>query len=858
MKEIRRQISIIALLTGLLAGFQPAVAQYTSNFQTNTMSGGASYWAGDYVVGSNTFANALMLRGGSILTNADGYAGYMPMSSSNYVMVAGAGSTWSNANLYLGYSGSQNRLVITNGGKVANNLGTYIALNPSSGNNSVLVTGTNSTLTCANFLELGTGGFGNSLVISNGGQVFDSYCSLGSTISGNNNSALITGTNSMWNNAGSCTVGGSGSNNRLTINKGGRMVSNYAQAGTWDTAVNNSIVVSDPGSLWDDSAEASVITFGANGSGNSLIVTNGGHVLGYYAYFGRFTSAGNNFALVSGSNSSFSVNCYIYTGDQGHDNTFTAANGAAIADKFCYISYSPGSSNNAVLLAGPNTFWTNSYSTFVGFDGVAASLTISNGATMGDGGAWATSHDGALGVNADSSNNVALVTGGGSTWNCADNMYVGLNGPGNNLAISSGGRVINTEGYVGSNPGSDHNNALVTGANSLWTNNGDFFVGYFGSLNSLTISNGARVVNGYGAVGETSGSISNNVLITGPGSIWINRNTNLYVGCYGSANSLVITNGGRVNDDWGTIGFDVNSVFNQALVAGAGSIWSNSTVVFVGDYGSSNSLVIRDGGLVSDYWGLMGEEDSANDNYVSVESGGVWRNDQLAIGDWGSHNALNVDGGSVFVSTYMAVGYDPVYANNFVELLDGQIIVTNAAHNAVLEVYGGGMVQGGGTLWVDTLVITNAAAQFMYIGGTLAYRNLIITPEFDADSDGIPNGWEQAHGLDPLNPDDAAADNDSDGMSNLQEYLAGTDPNNAASRFAVTSLALTNGHVRVSWSAVGGKSYVVQTNSALGTSFADASPLITVPGTSETVTNYLDPGLVADNQARYYRVRLGP
>jgi len=95
-------------------------------------------------------------------------------------------------------------------------------------------------------------------------------------------------------------------------------------------------------------------------------------------------------------------------------------------------------------------------------------------------------------------------------------------------------------------------------------------------------------------------------------------------------------------------------------------------------------------------------------------------------------------------------------------------------------------------------------------------------------------------------------------MSNLQEYLAGTDPNNAASRFAITSLVLTNGHVRVNWSTVGGHSYVVQTNSTMGGTFADASPVIAVPGTSESVTNYLDPGIVANNQVRFYRVRLGP
>ena len=845
---------MVILLLSAWAGIQPAAGQYTSNYQTNSISPAGSYWPADYVVGSNTFSDALLIRSGGVLTNADGYVGYLPPSSSNYVLVAGAGSAWSNANLYLGFSGGGNTLVISNAGRVAVGLGTFVANSATSSSNRVLVTGTNSILNCANFLELGYAGSGNSLVISNGGQVFDSYSELGNN--GNGNSVLITGTNSVWNNTGSCTVGANGSNNRMTINKGGRLVSNYAQAGTWGSATSNSVVVSDPGSLWDDSAEASVIAFGANGSGNSLIVTNGGQVLGYYAYFGRLASAGNNSALVTGPGSSFSVNCYIYTGDQGHDNTFTAANGAAISDKFCYISYSPGSSNNAVLLTGANSSWQNSYSTFVGFDGVAASLTISNGATMSDGGAWATSHDGALGVNSDSSNNRALVTGAGSTWNCADNMYVGLNGPSNSLVISNGARVVNTDGYVGSNPGSDDNSVVVTGIGSIWTNNGDLNVGYFTSGNSLTISNGGRVINNYGYVGQVAGSGNNSVLVAGAGSLWTN-NFDLYIGCFGSGNNLVITNGGRANDDWGTIGYDTNSVFNQALVAGAGSVWSNNTVTFVGYSGSSNNLVIGGGGQVSDYWGVVGEDYSASDNSMSVESGGIWRNHEVLVGDGGAHNALFVNGGSVF-ATNMTVGYTGLYPDNFVELTDGQIIVTNQSHSGMLEVYGGGFLLAGGTLRVDTLIVTNEGAQFMYIGGTLAYRNLQLTPEFDADSDGIPNGWEQAHGLDPLDPDDASADNDGDGMGNLQEYLAGTNPNNAASRFAVTSLALTNGHVRVSWSAVGGKSYVVQTNSVIGAGFADASPVITVPGMSETVTNYLDPGFAAKNQARYYRVRLGP
>jgi hypothetical protein len=240
-----------------------------------------------------------------------------------------------------------------------------------------------------------------------------------------------------------------------------------------------------------------------------------------------------------------------------------------------------------------------------------------------------------------------------------------------------------------------------------------------------------------------------------------------------------------------------------------------------------------------------------------VETNGVWRNQEICVGDYGSHNALFVNGGSVY-ATNMVVGYDPLYYNNLVQLDSGQIIVTNQTHDAVLEVYGGSFLLSGGTLCVDTLIVTNSGAQFMHIGGTLIYRTLQFNPALDADGDGIPNGWEQAHGLDPLNPDDADADNDGDKMSNREEFMAGTNPTNAMSRFAITSLAVTNGDVRVSWLAVGGKRYVLQTNSALGTPFSDASPVIIMPGAGEAATNYLDLRAATNGQAHCYRLRLVP
>ncbi|MGP8019737.1 MAG: hypothetical protein ACLPRE_01890, partial [Limisphaerales bacterium] len=70
MQQIHRRFSMVVLLMSTWAGIQPASGQYTSNFQTNTISGVTNNWSGDYVVGSNTFADALLVRNGGVLSTA--------------------------------------------------------------------------------------------------------------------------------------------------------------------------------------------------------------------------------------------------------------------------------------------------------------------------------------------------------------------------------------------------------------------------------------------------------------------------------------------------------------------------------------------------------------------------------------------------------------------------------------------------------------------------------------------------------------------------------------------------------------------------------------------------------------------
>lgn len=129
----------------------------------------------------------------------------------------------------------------------------------------------------------------------------------------------------------------------------------------------------------------------------------------------------------------------------------------------------------------------------------------------------------------------------------------------------------------------------------------------------------------------------------------------------------------------------------------------------------------------------------------------------------------------------------------------------------MLDVRQGELIVSGGVLQADTLVITNACAQFIHTGGTLIVSNVVLDPNtfrivsLARQSNDMLVTWMMGPGA--TNTLQAAAGNGSGGYS-------------------------TNGFTDI---------FVVTNNTTIG-----------------TVTNYVDIDVATNSPARYYRARFVP
>jgi T5SS/PEP-CTERM-associated repeat protein len=394
MQQTRRGCLIAGFLISIALGSSSSEAQYSGNFQTNIISGVTSNWSFGYVVGSATFADALLIENGGVLVDGQATVGLGSSSSNNLVLVTDIGSVWSNNNrVFVGQSGAANSLVISNGGSVISLVdGVIVGVNATSSGNNVLVTDPGSILKSVNNLTVGQSGLSNTMMIVNGGKVFDgegilgSECSQSGCISTSYSSVVVSGAGSTWSNGNSLVIGLSGWCNSLVISNGGNVFST---------------------------------------DGNFK-----GSAIGYYT--------GSNCVLVSGTGSLWSTPGYIKIGNVSTANSLVISNGGVVVDGNGAISFNPGSSGNMATVTGSGSVWSNGILN-VGNDGGASTLTIINSGAV-------VSSNSFIGNFLTSSSNSVYVTNIGALQ--SDTLYVGYQGSSNSLVVS-GGSVFATNLVVG-------------------------------------------------------------------------------------------------------------------------------------------------------------------------------------------------------------------------------------------------------------------------------------------------------------------------------------------------------------------------------------------------------------------------
>ena len=455
-------------------GSDVIVLDYANGRLLVTDGGGVTNTARVFIgFGSNTTSNRLQItKGGKINTAANGanYLGYSTGSSWNAVYlggtngVTGAKSIWNmgggSSSLTVGAStpgANYNSVTVDAGGVLTNGL---------------LVIGSNS------------GAIGNSLVITNGGQVYGmanaSYVGSGGAYSTGwvGGANLVTGEKSIWDIGSSLIVGGSGNSNLLTV----------AQNGLVTNIVGNGFKLGDS----------------AGSSYNTVVITNGGQVfsLGSSMIVGNGTTSSWNRVIVhngllmtgGGTGPAIGLNSV------GNSVTVKADGIWDVGLKGLYVgaSYSgsgSGTSNSVVVTTG----------------GVVTNVCGGERLGIGDG----------VGANFNS----IIVTNGGKLFMAGGNVLIGAyrnssgglsaGGNGNWLLMEGGLLDGSVNSYIGN--ASTANLAELRGAAQWNLNNKTLTIGLSsGTTNELRVGSGATVtgVNTL-TIGADAGSVGNQLTLAG-------------------------------------------------------------------------------------------------------------------------------------------------------------------------------------------------------------------------------------------------------------------------------------------------------------------------------------------------------
>ena len=356
------------------------------------VSGANSLWStnGDLTVGDQGTGNLTLSQGGNV---TDG--GLLNVGASDgalgTILITDPNSTLNSPNgMIVGNAGTGN-LTVANGGRVnswtftlgnsGGDTGPLSGGGPPGGVGTALVTGTNSTLSLTNSIQVGFLGAGN-LTVANGGNV-TSTGNLGIGVNGldntSNGSVQVTDAHSLLNVAFDITVGAFYGTGNLTVTNGGNATSGGNL--TIGSQGTGTVLVSDPNSTLSLAGNIAVgRSFG--GTGNSLTVANGGQVTSNGSLALGYGTTGS--MLITGTNSTLTVaNGVMVSSGNNVNGTLTIANGGRLAAGTIIFGGSAGASavlnlnGGGVLQVGGNNGIQSGNGT-VAFNWAGGDLQIDN------------------------------------------------------------------------------------------------------------------------------------------------------------------------------------------------------------------------------------------------------------------------------------------------------------------------------------------------------------------------------------------------------------------------------------------------------------------------------------------------
>jgi len=480
MHRMQRGCLVAGFLVWIAAGSRPSAAQYTANFQDAIISGVTSNWSGDYIVGSNTYADILFVQNGGMLSDGNGYLGYEASGSNNVAAVIGSVSVWSNAgSLYIGNSGANNFLWIADGGAV---VATNSFVGYAGSNNEVLISSPGSVWTNSGDLTVGYSGSSNTLTITDGATVYDHTGHIGDLSGSGNNAVTVSGSGSVWSNSDGLSIGvqmffqaGINSGNSLTITNGGAVYCGSGGAGALGESV---VIVTGNGSVWNCGGGLSFTSpgFGLAAGYIQLTIADGAMV------YSRGSTSGTVEApvLVTDSGSVWSNSGALLI--EGSDNvpfygSLSVANGAAVYSASGELT---GDGHVQAVVTGTGSVWR--IENGVEFDSLYGSLSISDGGAV---------YCGSVAFNEDE--NAAIeVTGAGSILQIVGSLSWDSYG---DVSVSDGGAII-ADSVGGSNAANGYHPEITIAGGGLYVTNGPGTIvldGYRGG--TMTLNEGTVTAN---------------------------------------------------------------------------------------------------------------------------------------------------------------------------------------------------------------------------------------------------------------------------------------------------------------------------------------------------------------------------